>query len=473
LLISRGIDKDIESVLSDRAELPSGGHLNIQPTEALTVIDVNSGRFTSSRTQAETVRKTNLEAAQEIPRQLRLRNIGGMVIVDFIDMESRRDQQQVLEVFNRSLEDDRAKPQVGQMSDLGLVELTRRRQGQSLRELFAEPCSHCSGTGAVPTLTLGSGEFKRVISLPNKEEEANKKAMGKRGNGSGRQGAAMRAVSANTNRIQTSSVQDFEPEAELELEAEADHEVTEEIDIDVPVEILEQMPEELLEGLTAAASQESYKARSKYPIADEESDEEEDAKPVLSNNTYRSSYRKEESFEEPETINVEPQEAEAQEENSVEVAVAEEENEVEASVEELAEIETPALVVQAAPLPESDFETEIDPVTGIYRLKPKEKNEANEEHSGSEALSEDSASSRETYYQDSSAQEIENTQAESDSHEQAKQLELALEHSHEHGHSHEHSDKHALEHSHEQDNQNNSEEKPVEVQQYGWGGSND
>ncbi|MFX4474173.1 ribonuclease E/G, partial [Acinetobacter baumannii] len=88
----------------------------IQPTEALTVIDVNSGRFTSSRTQAETVRRTNLEASQEIARQLRLRNIGGMVIVDFIDMDSRRDQQQVLEVFQRVLEEDRAKPQCGQLS---------------------------------------------------------------------------------------------------------------------------------------------------------------------------------------------------------------------------------------------------------------------------------------------------------------------------------------------------------------------
>ncbi|NJL73600.1 MAG: Rne/Rng family ribonuclease, partial [Candidatus Competibacteraceae bacterium] len=139
LLLAKGIDKEIEAALSNRAELPSGGHLVIQPTEALTVIDVNSGRFTSSRTQAETVRRTNLEAAQEIPRQLRLRNIGGMVIVDFIDMDSRKDQQQVLEAFQRSLEEDRAKPQIGQLSDLGLVELTRRRQGQSLRELFTRP----------------------------------------------------------------------------------------------------------------------------------------------------------------------------------------------------------------------------------------------------------------------------------------------------------------------------------------------
>ena len=173
LLISQGVDKEIEAALSDRVELPSGGHLNIQPTEALTVIDVNSGRFTSSRTQAETVRRTNLEAAQEIPRQLRLRNIGGMVIVDFIDMDSRKDQQQVLEVFQRVLEEDRAKPQVGQLSDLGLVELTRRRQGQSLRELFTVHCTSCSGLGVVPTLEIGS----RVITFKQRDEEAAKRGV--------------------------------------------------------------------------------------------------------------------------------------------------------------------------------------------------------------------------------------------------------------------------------------------------------
>ncbi len=165
LLVSRNIDKEIELALSDRVDLPSGGHLNIQPTEALTVIDVNSGRFTSSRTQAQTVKRTNLEAATEISRQLRLRNIGGMVIVDFIDMESRKDQQQVLEVFQKALEDDRAKPQLGQLSDLGLVELTRHRQGQSIRELFTKHCSHCSGLGIIPSLTLSHGNDKIMIPL--------------------------------------------------------------------------------------------------------------------------------------------------------------------------------------------------------------------------------------------------------------------------------------------------------------------
>ncbi len=165
LLLSRNIDKEIELALSDRVDLPSGGHLNIQPTEALTVIDVNSGRFTSSRTQAQTVKRTNLEAATEISRQLRLRNIGGMVIVDFIDMESRKDQQQVLELFQKVLEDDRAKPQLGQLSDLGLVELTRHRQGQSIRELFTKHCTHCNGLGIMAYLTLSQGQEKIPVAI--------------------------------------------------------------------------------------------------------------------------------------------------------------------------------------------------------------------------------------------------------------------------------------------------------------------
>ena len=115
-----------------------GGYLFIQQKEALTVVDVNSGKFTSSSSQAETILKTNLEAADEIARQLKLRNIGGMVIVDFIDMVTRVDKLKVLEYFELALEKDKAKPQIGQLSDLGLVELTRHRQGQSLSEIFTK-----------------------------------------------------------------------------------------------------------------------------------------------------------------------------------------------------------------------------------------------------------------------------------------------------------------------------------------------
>jgi ribonuclease E len=127
--------------------MPSGGYLFIQQTEALTVIDVNSGKFVSSATQDETILKTNIEAVHEIARQLRLRNIGGMVIVDFIDMMSRADKLAMMEELEIALEPDKAKPQVGQLSDLGLVELTRHRQGQSLSEIFTKKCPHCQGSG--------------------------------------------------------------------------------------------------------------------------------------------------------------------------------------------------------------------------------------------------------------------------------------------------------------------------------------
>jgi len=149
LLIATDIHKEIKAALQTKVNLPSGGYLFIQTTEALTVIDVNSGKFVSSATQDETILKTNLEAVHEIARQLRLRNIGGMVIVDFIDMLTRVDKLAMMEELEIALENDKAKPQVGQLSDLGLVELTRHRQGQALAEIFSKKCPHCQGTGYV------------------------------------------------------------------------------------------------------------------------------------------------------------------------------------------------------------------------------------------------------------------------------------------------------------------------------------
>lgn len=147
LLIATDVHKEIKAALNVKVNMPSGGYLFVQQTEALTVIDVNSGKFTSSSTQDETILKTNIEAVHEIARQLRLRNIGGMVIIDFIDMLSRADKLAIMEELEIALEPDKAKPQVGQLSDLGLVELTRHRQGQSLSEIFTKKCPHCQGTG--------------------------------------------------------------------------------------------------------------------------------------------------------------------------------------------------------------------------------------------------------------------------------------------------------------------------------------
>ncbi len=141
------VNAAIREALKPRVDLPSGGYIIIEPTEALTVIDVNSGSFTRSATARETVLWTNCEAATEIARQLRLRNVAGVIIVDFIDMDSRRDQLQVLEIFNKALRADKARPQISQLSELGLVELTRKRQGQNIYELFGRPCSTCGGLG--------------------------------------------------------------------------------------------------------------------------------------------------------------------------------------------------------------------------------------------------------------------------------------------------------------------------------------
>lgn len=149
LLINKGIDKEIKAALQTKVNLKSGGYLFIQTTEALTVIDVNSGKFTSSATQDETIFKTNIESVHEIARQLKLRNIGGIIVVDFIDMTSRADKVKILEELELVLQNDKAKPQVGQLSDFGLVELTRHRQGQSLLEMFTNKCPNCGGSGHI------------------------------------------------------------------------------------------------------------------------------------------------------------------------------------------------------------------------------------------------------------------------------------------------------------------------------------
>ncbi len=157
------VNAAIREAMRPRVDLPSGGYIVIEPTEALTVIDVNSGSFTRSATSRETVLWTNCEAATEIARQLRLRNIAGVIIVDFIDMDSRRDQLQVLEHFNKVLKADKARPQIAQLSELGLVELTRKRQGQNIYELFGRPCPTCSGLGHLVHLP---GESDGEVEVP-------------------------------------------------------------------------------------------------------------------------------------------------------------------------------------------------------------------------------------------------------------------------------------------------------------------
>lgn len=158
------VNAAIREALKPRVDLPSGGYIIIEPTEALTVIDVNSGSFTRSATSRETVLWTNCEAATEIARQLRLRNIAGVIIVDFIDMDSRRDQLQVLEHFSKALRADKARPQISQLSELGLVELTRKRQGQNVYELFGRPCPTCGGLGHLVHLPGETPQDAAIVS---------------------------------------------------------------------------------------------------------------------------------------------------------------------------------------------------------------------------------------------------------------------------------------------------------------------
>ncbi|MFP4006830.1 MAG: Rne/Rng family ribonuclease [Spirulinaceae cyanobacterium] len=159
------VNAAIREALKPRVDLPSGGYIIIEPTEALTVIDVNSGSFTRSATSRETVLWTNNEAAREIARQLRLRNLGGVIVIDFIDMDTSRDQLELLNIFNKALKADKARPQIAQLSELGLVELTRKRQGKNIYELFGQECPTCGGLGHLAHLP-GEGGDQRLADTP-------------------------------------------------------------------------------------------------------------------------------------------------------------------------------------------------------------------------------------------------------------------------------------------------------------------
>jgi ribonuclease, Rne/Rng family len=144
-----GVHDEIRKCLRARAWLKSGGYLVIQQTEALVVIDVNTGKYVGQRSLEETVVHTNLEAAREIARQLRLRNLGGIIIIDFIDMTSQESQQQVIEALETACARDKTKCQVLGLTQLGLVEMTRKKVGQTLAVRYTAPCPNCDGTGRV------------------------------------------------------------------------------------------------------------------------------------------------------------------------------------------------------------------------------------------------------------------------------------------------------------------------------------
>ncbi|HBO9295667.1 TPA: ribonuclease G [Pseudomonas aeruginosa] len=158
-----GVEDEIQKALERKVLLKSGGYLIVDPTEAMTTIDVNTGAFVGHRNLEETIFKTNLEAATAIARQLRLRNLGGIIIIDFIDMEDEEHRRQVLRTLEKQLERDHAKTNIIGITELGLVQMTRKRTRESLVQILCEPCPCCQGRGMLKTAETTCYEIFREI----------------------------------------------------------------------------------------------------------------------------------------------------------------------------------------------------------------------------------------------------------------------------------------------------------------------
>jgi len=160
---ARGIEKEIEKALRRKVWLRSGGYLVIDQTEALVSIDVNTGKYVGKRDFEETVLRINLEAVQEVVRQIRLRDLGGIIIIDFIDMEREEHRQQVFRALKRALAEDKSRTNVLEISELGLVEMTRKRVRQGLHSLLMQPCPTCKGSGVVRSVAAITAEIYRKV----------------------------------------------------------------------------------------------------------------------------------------------------------------------------------------------------------------------------------------------------------------------------------------------------------------------
>lgn len=158
-----GIDIEISRALEKRTWLKSGGYIVIEETEALVVIDVNTGRYVGKANQEDTILKTNLEATKEIAYQIRLRNLGGIIIIDFIDMERKGDREMVLHSLTEALKKDRVKTTVFDMSELGLVQMTRKRMRANLRSQLCQSCPHCEGTAVIRSIPSISYDVLRAL----------------------------------------------------------------------------------------------------------------------------------------------------------------------------------------------------------------------------------------------------------------------------------------------------------------------
>ncbi len=159
-----GVEIDINSALDKKVWLRSGGYIIIEPTEALTVIDVNTGRFVGKNDLAETIFKTNMEAVKEIAYQIHLRNIGGIIIIDFIDMDDEEDREKLYEAFTKAMLDDKSKVNILKLSEFGLVQMTRKRLSESLTQSMCEPCCYCGGDGLLKSRRTICYEIFRKIT---------------------------------------------------------------------------------------------------------------------------------------------------------------------------------------------------------------------------------------------------------------------------------------------------------------------
>jgi ribonuclease G len=163
LFAQRGIDEELQKLLKPKIPLPSGGHLVLEHTEALTVIDVNTGKFTGGRNLEDTIVRTNVEAAAEIARQVRLRDIGGIIVVDFIDMTHERNREQVIVTLTGALRRDRTRSTIQEFSNLGLLEFTRKRVGKDLAGQLRSDCPYCAGLGNVMSSeTVAIGVLRQI-----------------------------------------------------------------------------------------------------------------------------------------------------------------------------------------------------------------------------------------------------------------------------------------------------------------------
>ncbi len=169
------IEKQIKNCLRKKVDLKSGGSIVIEATEAMTVVDVNTGRFIGKSNMEDTILKTNIEAAQEVTRQLKVRNIGGLIVIDFIDMANYGNRQKLFKFFEKTLkEQDKFQSVLLKISEFGLVQMTRKRSGKTLDRQLTDPCSHCTGTGLTPSVQAESYALLRHLH----QELLNKKIKG-------------------------------------------------------------------------------------------------------------------------------------------------------------------------------------------------------------------------------------------------------------------------------------------------------